>query len=75
MIANPIGLIIDKFVHFADDDSGSRVLPMAATLERQRVELLDEYERQLMLRQMRNTFRNQQMVCHRILYLTDLEMT
>jgi len=54
--------MLNRFVYLADDDSDSRVLPMAATLERQRVELLDEYERRLMLRQMQNSYVRQQPV-------------
>uniref|UniRef100_A0A914WJG7 UBA domain-containing protein n=1 Tax=Plectus sambesii TaxID=2011161 RepID=A0A914WJG7_9BILA len=49
--ANPIGWLIQRWTQWGEERKG-RVLPVAATVERQRAEILDEYERRLIFAQM-----------------------
>uniref|UniRef100_A0A0N5AAH8 UBA domain-containing protein n=1 Tax=Syphacia muris TaxID=451379 RepID=A0A0N5AAH8_9BILA len=45
---NVIGWIVSKFIYIGESSRGNKVLPIAATVERQRIEAIDEYERQIM---------------------------
>uniref|UniRef100_A0A0M3I032 UBA domain-containing protein n=2 Tax=Ascaris TaxID=6251 RepID=A0A0M3I032_ASCLU len=56
---NPFGWLIDKFINIGEDNRGNKILPVAATIERQRIEIIDEYERRLMLNQMQRMHRAQ----------------
>ncbi|EFO26063.2 UBA/TS-N domain-containing protein [Loa loa] len=57
--SNPIGWLLQKFAECGEFGSEGSVLPIAATVERQRIDILDNYERRLMFGQMQRVYRNE----------------
>ncbi|VDK55658.1 unnamed protein product [Anisakis simplex] len=57
--SNPIGWLINKFATFGENDKSGKILPVGATVERQRIDVIDDIERRLMLSQMQQLHRNQ----------------
>ncbi|VDN50580.1 unnamed protein product [Dracunculus medinensis] len=58
--SNFFGSMINKFTNFGEIASNNQILPVAATLERQRMEAFDEYEKRLLFMQMRQLHMDEQ---------------
>ncbi|VDM08124.1 unnamed protein product [Wuchereria bancrofti] len=54
--SNPIGWLFQKFAECGEFGREGSVLPVAATIERQRIDILDNYERRLMFGQMQRVY-------------------
>ncbi|KAL3989816.1 UBA/TS-N domain family protein [Acanthocheilonema viteae] len=57
--SNPIGWLFQKFAACGEFGREGSVLPIAATIERQRIDILDNYERRLMFGQMQRIYRSE----------------
>ncbi|CAG9537638.1 unnamed protein product [Cercopithifilaria johnstoni] len=57
--SNPIGWLFQKFAECGEFGREGSVLPVAATIERQRIDILDNYERRLMFGQMERIYRSE----------------
>ncbi|VDK81738.1 unnamed protein product [Litomosoides sigmodontis] len=54
--SNPIGWLFQKFAECGEFGREGSVLPVAATIERQRIDILDNYERRLIFGQMQRLY-------------------
>ncbi|MCP9257336.1 hypothetical protein DINM_000588 [Dirofilaria immitis] len=57
--SNPVGWLFQKFAECGEFGREGSILPVAATIERQRIDILDNYERRLMFGQMQQVYRNE----------------
>uniref|UniRef100_A0A915PKW4 UBA domain-containing protein n=1 Tax=Setaria digitata TaxID=48799 RepID=A0A915PKW4_9BILA len=54
--SNPIGWLSQKFMECGEFGREGNILPVAATIERQRIDILDNYERRLIFGQMQRVY-------------------
>uniref|UniRef100_A0A8R1XT34 UBA domain-containing protein n=1 Tax=Onchocerca volvulus TaxID=6282 RepID=A0A8R1XT34_ONCVO len=57
--SNPVGWLFQKFAECGEFGREGSILPVAATIERQRTDILDSYEGMLMFGQMQRIYRNE----------------